>query len=193
MPIPPHSELPHWSARFITWLEQLCPEGLNPGADCLRITIEELKQQRKRITWTIRRLRHYTRDNPTVKVLRTVPGFGFITAVTFYAELMDMGRFSDLEDLCCYIGLVPGSNDSGDRQRGAELSSLGNQHLRYMLIEASWVAVRTDDDLLHFFSRQCKYRKKQKAIIKVARKLLNRMRTVWLKQLPYQSPAVVAA
>jgi len=193
IPIPPHAELPHWSARFIAWLEDLCPEGHNPGADCLRITVQELKQQRERITQTVTLLRRYTCGNDTVRLLRTLPGFGFITAVTFYAELMDMRRFNNLETLCSYIGLVPGANDSGEKQRGTELSSLGNRHLRYMLIEAAWTAVRKDADLLHFFSHQCRYMKKQKAVIKVARKLLNQMRAVWIKQLPFQSPTVAVA
>ena len=106
---------------------------------------------------------------------------------------MDIRRFRDLEDLCCYIGLVPSSNDSGDKQHGGELSALGNRYLRYMVIEAAWTAVRTNDELLHYFSQQCRYRKKQEAIIKVARKLLNRMRFVWMNQLPYQSAAAPAA
>ena len=104
----------------------------------------------------MRLLRKYTRKNKIVQLLRTIPGFGFITAVTFYCEIMDIQRFKTLEDLCCYIGLVPSSSDSGEKKRGAEMSSLGNRHLRYVLIEAAWVAVRHDPDLLHCFSQLCR-------------------------------------
>jgi len=191
--IPAHSELAHWSGRFLTWLEQFCPEGRNPGADSLRITLEELRLQRARITHATRLLRRYTRGNETLALLRTVPGLGFVTAITVYAELMSMKRFRNLNDLCCYIGLVPGSSDSGDKQRNRELSSLGNRHLRYVLIEAAWVAVRKDPDLLDAFSRSTRRMPKNRAIIKIARKLLNRIRHVWNNQTPYQSPAALPA
>ena len=189
--IPPNAEMPHWSSNFIAWVEQFCSENRNPGADCLRITVEELKQQRKRITEVTRLLRRYTRNNKTVLLLRTIPGFGFVTAVTFFSEIMDIDRFKTLPDLCCYIGLVPSSNDSGDKQRGGEMSSLGNRHLRYVLVEAAWVAIRHDPDLLSSFSQFSRRMKKNKAIIKIARKLLNRMCVIWRNQIPYSSPAAL--
>lgn len=189
--LPSNVEMPHWSANFIAWIEQYCHEGRNPGADSLRITVNELKQQRQRIVETTRLLRAYTRTNEIIQLLRTLPGFGFVTAVTFYTEIMDMGRFKTLADLCCYIGLVPSSNDSGDKERRAGMSSLGNRHLRYVLIEAAWTAVRHDPDLLHSFSLFCRKMKKNKAIIKIARKLLNTMRTVWLSRQPYRPAEIL--
>ena len=191
--IPPHSELKHWSACFLEWLEQFCPEQRNAGADTLRITLEELKLQRIRITKATRLLRKYTRDNQTVRLLRTVPGLGFVTAVTLYTEIMDMNRFANLDKLCCYIGLVPSCSDSGEKQRNGEMSSLGNRHLRYILIEAAWVAVRKDPDLLHTFSQLIRKIPKNRAIIKITRKLLNRIRHVWNQQKLYRSPMHLSA
>jgi len=190
--LPGNDEMSHWSANFITWLEQYCPEGRNPGADSLRISLEELRQQRRRITDTVRLLRRYTRNNATVRLLRSIPGFGFVAAVTFYTEIMDMKRFRTLERLCCHVGLVPGSNDSGEKKRGGEMSSLGNRHLRYILVEAAWVAIRHDPELLHSFSQYCRHMKKNRAIIKIARKLLNKIRAVWLTGKAYQPGSGIA-
>lgn len=188
MAIPAELEGSHWTARFLAWLEQLCSSGQNPGADALRTTVNELKEQRKRITEITKLLRTYTTNNKTIQLLRTVPGVGFVTAVTLYTELMDMKRFATLDDLCCYVGLVPSCSDSGEKKRSGEISSLGNRHLRYILVEAAWSAVRKDPDLLNSFARNSLKMKKNLAIIKIAKKLLNRIRHVWNCETPYVSP-----
>lgn len=186
------SEFSHWSAPFIAWIETLCPEGKNPGADTLRTLVDELKDQRKRILKTTKSLRHYAAPIKEVQLLRTVPGVGFLTAVTLYTELIDMLRFNSLDDLASYVGLVPGSRDSGDKHRDAGMTSIGNRHLRHVLIEAAWTAVRVDPELLRLFSGYCRKQKKNKAVVKIAKKLLNRIRHVWINQEPYCSPAPAA-
>lgn len=183
--LPPNEEIRHWSAGFFSWLEAYQREGHNPGADALRITVEELKAQRVRLSETTRLIRKYADNDPIIPLLRTVPGIGFVTAVTLRAELMEMNRFPNVNTLCCYVGLVPASNDSGDKHRGAELSSLGNRHLRYILIEAAWLAVRNDPELFSLFSRDCRRMKKNQAIVKTARRLLSRIRRVWCLREPY--------
>jgi uncharacterized membrane protein YecN with MAPEG domain len=58
------------------------------------------------------------------------------------------------------------------------------------LIEAAWVAVRRDPVLLLAFNGYCKRMRKTKAIVKIARKLLNRIRYVLKNQVEYV-PGVV--
>jgi transposase len=178
----------HWSASFIAQLEALCPEGKDPGADTLRTIVDELKDQRKRITETTKRLRHYAAPIKEVQLLRTVPGIGFLSAVTLYTELIDMSRFNSLDTLSAYVGLVPGSRDSGDKHRDAGITSIGNRHLRYVLIEAAWTAVRIDAEMLRLFSGYCRKQKKNKAIVKIAKKLLGRIRHIWIHQEAYCPP-----
>ncbi len=185
-------EFSHWSAPFIAWLETLCPEGKNPGADTLRTMVNELKDQRKRILETTKLLRHYAAPITEVQLLRTAPGIGFLTAVTLYTELMDMSRFRSLDNLAAYVGLVPGSRDSGDKHRDVGMTSIGNRHLRHVLIEAAWTAVRVDPELLCLFGGYCRNQKKNKAIVKIAKKLLSRIRHMWINQEPYRSSAPAA-
>ena len=56
-----------------------------------------------------------------------------------------------------------------------------------MLIEASWVAIRNDPAMALKYQELRKRMKAQKAIIKIARKLLNRIRFVLLNQQKYQT------
>ena len=164
-------------------------EFSNPaGKDYFLICIEELKTCRSRIVKIVRLLRSYCRElgiAELIDFLRSVPGIGFVTAVTFYTEIMDIFRFRDLDKLCSYVGLVPTVHSSGEHQWHGRLTNRKNSYLRHMLVEAAWVAVRKDPAMLLAFNEPAKSMSKQKAIIRIARKLLNRIRYVWLHQQLY--------
>jgi len=52
-----------------------------------------------------------------VRLLMTIPEIGFLTALTLYAEICDIRRFSDPDKLARYCGLVPKVSQSGDHTR----------------------------------------------------------------------------
>jgi len=192
IPIPPHSELSHWSNNFISWLEEL-EFSSQPGKEYLRICLDELRSHRRRLASVTRSLRKYAREtgiSETIKLLCSVPGIGFVTAISFYAELMDMGRFPNLDHLASYIGLVPSIYSSDTREKNRGLTKRRNRYLRYLIIEAAWVAVRKDPVLLYKFNELSRRMKKQDAIIRIAKKLLSRIRYVWRTGMPY-CPSVI--
>ena len=47
------------------------------------------------------------------QIIMTIPGIGYITAVTILAEIVDHKRFADAEKLTSYVGLVPKHHNSG--------------------------------------------------------------------------------
>lgn len=185
--IPSHHELSHWSGAFIGWLQSV--EFANSFAkDYLDLCIEELQQHRQRTAQITRKLRQYCKEHSfmeTIECIRSVVGIGFVIAVTLFTELIDMKRFPTLDHLACFVGLVPSSHSSGEKTSNTGLSKRRNRYLRYLLIEAAWVAVRKDPALLAAFNELTKRMKKQEAIIRIARKLLNRVRYVWKNQQKY--------
>ena len=106
-------------------------------------------------------------------------------------EIIDINRFKSLDHLASYVGLVPGEDSSGETERVTSISPRRNSHLRVLLIECSWVAVRKDPALLMAFSKLTKRMPENRAIIRIARKLLNRIRYVLKNQEPYEI-AIVA-
>jgi hypothetical protein len=60
-----------------------------------------------------------------------------------------------------------------------------------VLIESAWIAVRKDPALMLAFNKLSLRKKKTKAIVHIARKLLNRIRFVLNNQQPYV-PCVAA-
>ncbi len=98
---------------------------------------------------------------------------------------MDMNRFRSLDHLASYVGLVPSVSASGERESSRGLSFRRNRYLRYLLIEGAWVAIREDPALGYVFSQLIKRMTKQKAIVRIAKKLLNRIRYVWRHKEAY--------
>jgi transposase len=110
--------------------------------------------------------------------------------MTLLTELHDIGRFKTLDKLCSYVGLIPNTNSSGETDRKTCMTGRRNVQLRVVLIESAWTAVRKDPALMMSFNELSKHMTKTKAIIRIARKLLNRIRYVLKHQQEYV-PAVI--
>lgn len=195
IPMPGRSECTHWSNRFIGWLESL-ELATEAGTLYLRLCIAELRyhrQQRAQVTKSLRTLARSSDINRIIKLLCSVPGIGFVTAITFYAELVDMDRFSKGDRLAGFVGLVPSVSGSGSTEHVRGLTRRRNRYLRYLIIEAAWAAIRKDEAMLYSFNQLTKRMKKQDAIIRIAKKLLNRLRYVWREEVPYCTGVVAKA
>lgn len=185
--IPSHQEMPHWSGHFINWLKS--QKFLYQAAkDYLLFCLEELSEHRRRIAEITRALKRHIKEqglNKQIDLLRSVPGIGPIIATSFYTELMDIHRFQTLDHLASYVGLVPSVRSSGDKSTEQGLTKRRNSYLRHLIVEAAWVAIRKDPVLLLAFNQLTRRMKKQDAIIRIAKKLLRRIRYVWRNQTPY--------
>jgi len=120
-----------------------------------------------------------------VNHLLTIPGVGFVTAATLYTEIMNINRFRRFDELSSYVGLVPSTHSSGEKERVTGMGQRQNVHLRNILIESAWVAVRKDPAMTMVFGKLSKRMKKQEAIVRIAKKLLSRIMHVWKQQEDY--------
>jgi len=113
------------------------------------------------------------KKNEILKLLLTIPGIGFISAATFICEIIDINRFSNFDKFACYIGLIPRTYSSGDKDINRGKSKRGNKWLSKFVIENTWVAIQKDPVLFKKYS-DCVFgnKKKQIAIIKTAKKLM---------------------
>ncbi len=139
----------HWSRRFIEYLRTL-EFNYNIGKEQLDIYIEELLEIRGKILQILKSLKKYLQQYDKyyiIELLETVPGIGFIIATTFYLEIMDIKRFSNNEKFASYIGIIPATSSSGEKEKVLGLTFQFNRYLRSLLIEAAWVAVRKDPAL----------------------------------------------
>lgn len=178
----------HWSGRFMQWLDQLeLPDSMATAS--LRIYLQLLQDTKNQVAQCTRQLRRLARTpayKPQVDLLRSIPGIGEITAMVLLVELIDIQRFKNLDKLCGYVGLVPDVASTGQSIQVKGLTKRANSYVKYMIIEAAWIAVAKDPTLMADFAELTKRMKKQHAIIRIARKLLARVRFVWKNAQPYQ-------
>lgn len=190
--LPKNFQLKHWSKDFIDKLRKM--EFKYPiGKKHLDIQLDTLIQARDTIAGTLKSIRQfveYFNLSEIIRLLQTIPGVGFITAITLYSEIIDIKRFGSFDQLAKFCGLVPSVRSSSETIISSKLSRANHRKLREIIIEAAWVAAKKDPALLRCYSDYIKRMSKQEAIIKIAKRLLNRIRYVWLNLKPYV-PSVI--
>jgi len=182
----------HWSKRFMKWLNEVSLEH-DSGTQTLRILVQEAEQQRKLLLEVLRKIRLLSCSEKYAKnivLLRTIPGIGFITAITFLTEIEKIERFENTDHFAGFVGLVPDRHSSGEKDNNGEMTFRGNDILRRSLIESSWMAARFDPALMMSYHSYIKRMEPNKAIIRIARKVLNRMYFVLRNKVEYV-PGVV--
>jgi transposase len=178
----------HWSNAFIKWLESL-PFDHKSGKSALGIYLESVKHKRSlqlRITRQIRELSQSPEYGENVALLTSVPGIGVLTAMTLLLELEDISRFENFANLCSFVGLVPSTHSSGDQEINSGITPRKNSRLRAALVESAWVAIRNDPALLASYNCLSGRMPGNKAIIRIAKKLLRRIVSVLRKKQKYE-------
>ena len=181
-----------WSRPFIKWLYEV--ELATPNAtEVIRHQMGQfiyvLGMKRNCATW-LKRISRHAPYKAQADLLESIPGIGRLTAIKLLLQLGPIDRFSTRESLCNYVGLVPSTHNSGERIRQGRLTRRGHTQLRVMLIEAAWVAIGVDPALSHCYEDLKKRMVAQKAIVRIARKLLSRIRYVLRHEESYEKGVI---
>jgi transposase len=177
-----------WTKRSINYLKEI-KLTTSSGTFALMTYIEELENLQKqadKIDLEIKELSKTDRYSENVKLLCSVPSIGITSAMILLTEIGDITRFKTFDDLCSFIGLVPNTHSSGENDRVGHMTKRGNQFLKSILVECAWVAVRKDPALLQYYKELTVRMNGNKAIIRITRRLLSRIRHVLLKKEKYQ-------
>lgn len=186
--IPRDYDKRYWSGAFIGWLHDQ-PMHSETGRTTLQSLLRQLKMYRDeqaRIHREIKQLAHSDGYRRLVKCLMSIPGIGLISAMTWLTELVDIHRFKRFDCLTSYVGIVPRQHASGDHDYRTGLDHRGNRLLRKLLIENSWVALRKDPGLIMAYTELTKRMTGNRAIIRIARKLLRRIYFVLRNEATYE-------
>lgn len=178
-----------WSSRYIKRLEELDCWDL-PLRQALDLALQEYQSIRKLTLQATRQIRVLSMQQPYAKIillLRSIPGIGLINAMILLSEIQDMSRFKTLDKLCGYAGIVPDLHGSGEEQSVRGITHRSNNYLREAIVEGSWTIIRKDPAMLMYYKQYCNRMHPNKAIIKIAKHLLSRIRNVWIKEVPYQT------
>ena len=182
-----HRSVGNWSKRFLRWLREV-NLSTEYGKKTLDLHVEQLVRLRGMLLQETRAIRSISRKKPfdeTIRLLTSVPGIGITTAISVLVEIDDISRFASSEQLASFIGLTPMCHSSGEKEGVGYITIRKHATLRCSMIESAWVAIRKDPAMTLAYEGFRKRMIAQKAIVKIARKLVNRIFFVLKRKQEY--------
>ena len=130
----------------------------------------------------------------SIQLLETLPGVGFITAVTLACEIGDISRFSKAKQLTAFFGIDPSVSQSGKfNSTQNKMSKRGTRVGRRALYAVALSSVRKSRNgnainpvLLEYYQDNLKGKKKKVGLVAVMHKLLKYIFSILKNQKPYE-------
>lgn len=185
--IPTDLDNESWSNAFENWLEGVSFPTAE-GRRAFEFLLENYRFQKQQIRQISKELRAHFRKyhNEDYNLLRSIPGIGPLSAIAIITEIGDIKRFPNINKLSSFVGLMPLTSNSGETERVGGMTYRCNNYLRTILVESSWQAVRKDPAMMIYYREHAAKGNGKKAIVKVAAKLLNRIRYVLKNKQEYE-------
>jgi transposase len=147
--------------------------------------LDLLDQLTPKIQELTRALEQEVEKRPVTRRLMTHPGVGPLTALAFELVIGTPQRFHCGKQIASYVGLVPTEESSGDRRRLGHISKQGNVLLRFLLVEAAQVTVRSQSEWRSKFFHLAMRRGRKIAKVAMARKLAVHLYWMWRQGWDY--------
>ena len=154
-----------WASRRRRDLLAGPPESINCGADAIEREVE---------------------NYPAAQRLKTHPGVGVLTALAFVLILGDAERFDCGKQVASYLGLVPLEDSSGNRRRLGHITKQGSSIVRFLLVEAAQVTVRSLPEWRSKYFHLVLRRGRKIAKVAMARRLAVQLFWMMRKQWDYE-------
>jgi transposase len=147
--------------------------------------LDLLDQLTPKIQQLTQALEEEVEKRPVTRRLMTHPGVGPLTALAFELVIGTPERFHCGKQIASYVGLVPSEESSGNRRRLGHISKQGNALLRYLLVEAAQVTIRTQAQWRSRFFHLAMRRGRKIAKVAMARKLAVHLYWMWRQGCDY--------
>jgi transposase len=160
-------------------------ETLGPIVETIGLLTEKIKDYDRRIQELA------AERYPETRLLRQVPGVGALTALTFVLTLEDPQRFVKSRLVGAYLGLVPGTDQSGEQDPQKRISGEGDEMLRRLLVGSAHYILgpfAPDSDLRRHgetIAQRGGKNAKKRAVVAVARKLSVLLHHLWVSAEVY--------
>jgi transposase len=179
------ARLPKCPARsFHKRAQEHIPKALMPA---LEPVLEQIASLTERIRDYDRKLEAISEEHyPETELLRQVEGIGPLTALTFVLTLEDPYRFERSRSVGAYLGLVPATDRSGERDPQRRISKEGDEMLRKLLVGSAHYILGpfgSDSDLRRHgekIAARGGKNSKKRAAVAVARKLSVLLHRLWV-------------
>ena len=123
---------------------------------------------------------------PEAQRLMTHPGVGPLTALAFVLIIGKAERFQCGKQIASYLGLVPLEKSSGNRRRLGHITKQGSSMVRFLLVEAAQVTVRSLPEWRRKYVQLMMRRGRKIAKVAMARRLAVALYWMWRKGWNYE-------
>ena len=110
--------------------------------EVIRNLSEQLMALHKRVRWYEDRLKQVAKEDARVRLLRTIPGVGAVTASAIIASIGDGHQFRNGRELVAWLGLTPANKSSGGKEKLGRITKMGDQYPRLLLVVGMTSLVR---------------------------------------------------
>jgi transposase len=111
---------------------------------------------------------------------------GSLTALAFVLIIGQAERFRCGKQIASYVGLVPLEKSSGNRRRLGHITKQGSSMLRFLLVEAAQVSVRSIPEWRNKYVHLAMRRGNKIAKVAMARRLAVRLYWMWRNKWDYE-------
>jgi transposase len=172
-----------FSKENIVWLRGLSLGFMDDAI--LRSDLAVLEAVDGQVTLIEEKIAVLAVEDRRVRLLMTMTGVGYFTAMLVMAEVGDVGRFRGDKEFASWMGLVPSVHQSGERIRMGGVSGPGNKRLRWALVESAQTAVRHDARFGGMYERVSRRRGAGCAVVAVAHEMARIMYFMLVRGEPY--------
>lgn len=171
--------------KAVPSIPQILKEALSPLVPVIEAASTAIRQYDQQLAALSQK--HY----PVTERLQQVTGVGPITALAYVLTLEDPSRFRRSRSVGAYLGLVPGTDQSGEQDPQMHITKEGDVMMRRLLVNAAQY-------ILGRFGPECNLRSygqriaqrggkiaKKRAVVAVARKLAVLLHKLWVDQVDY--------
>ena len=139
-----------WTISYKNWLLALArgdQEGLRPNA-CIALqsflrTLKFFEKEEDALDQEIESLAEEERYQRPSRALAKMSGIGILSAMVFLTEIGDLRRFNNRRKIAAYLGLIPSSFESGEKDdRKGHITREGPSRIRKVLNQCTWSRVR---------------------------------------------------
>ena len=129
---------------------------------------------------------------PETELLRHVSGVESLTALRFVLTLEDPQRFAESRSVGAYLGLAPGTDQSGEQDPQKRISGEGEELLRRLLVSSAHYILGpfAEDSDLRGHAEKIAQRggknAKKRAVVAVVRKLCVLLHRLWVSGQVYE-------
>jgi len=126
-------------------------------------------------------------NDENARLLMTIPGISFYSALLLISEIGEIGRFPDSAHLVSYAGLASSTHSSGGSTYHGRITKAGSPYLRWVLNQCTWVHVRNEPggSIAVFYERLRRKKGHSKASVAASAKLLKVVYWMLREKRPY--------